>query len=128
MRLLASIHVGQTFNPCHNSPSLPPTDLAANVLEDHPVPLEEGRQEVRGSIRVARRLRDEAVLPQKVKVVADGPVVEPECVAQLVCVVRSRSQRLEDPRPVHAATSPREQIPEELSQSNAQRIGHRDVE
>ncbi len=53
------------------------------------------------------------------EVVADRAVLEPERCGELVRVIRSFMERLDDPRTVRPAASARDEVPEELTERGA---------
>src|SRR3990170_4085713 len=104
--------------------TLPPRRRPADFLEDRVVRLEDGGQEVRGGVRVVDGPGKEPILLEQVEMVADRAVVKAEGLAELVRVVRSRPESLDDPGAVLPASGARDQVPEELPHRAANRGGN----
>src|SRR5216683_3278079 len=121
MRSLPRFVHPRTWTCCTIPPESPSRGrhLLADLLKDRVVALEIGRHEIRRGVRVPAGPRNETVLLKEFEMVADRAVVKPKGFAELIRVVRSFMECLEDSCAVHPSAGAGDEVPQELSEGRS---------
>src|SRR5207249_3698637 len=119
--LTPPIRSSRTWICCTIPPESPSRrrQFLADLLEDRVLALEVGREKVWRGIRIADRPGEQPIFSKQVEVVANRSIVHFQSFAELVRVVRSFMQCLDDAGPIHTAAGAGNEVPQQLPQSRA---------
>ncbi len=94
-------------------------ERSPDLLEDPVIALEVGRKEVGGGIRIAARADNEPVFLEEIEVMAGRSIVQAKGLTELVRVVGTTMERLNDPSTVETPAGAGDQVPQELPKGRA---------